>query len=123
MISKFKTEFAVDQNTIIAEVRALRCQDQDVTKYTEEFNLKISKLRSTNPGTQEHLKILYVDGLPFKLKEMILRDRHYQFMDLTSAQAEAKRQHSVNVYMNRGKKPGEQNNNNNDDKNQNQNQG
>ena len=133
MRSTFLQEFAVDQNAVIAEVRTMRCQDQDVAKYTDEFNAKVSKLRSSDPGLRQHLKILYVDGLPFKLKEILFRDKAYQHMDLPQAQVEAKRQHSVNVYMNRGRKPFDQNQNqNNDDKdqkdqkdgkNQNQNQG
>ena len=63
---------------MIAEVRAIRCSDNKVTEYTDEFNKKAAKLSLKSAAVQEHLKILYTDGLPWKLKEAMLRDRDYE---------------------------------------------
>lgn len=54
-------------------------------------------------AVQEHLKILYTDGLPWKLKEAMLRDRDYDKWTFTEVQSEAKRQQNILNYMNRGR--------------------
>jgi hypothetical protein len=72
----------VDQSTIVAEVRAMRCTDYDVNKFTDDFNDKSAKLPSSDPGMRQHLKMLYVDALPYKVKEQLLRSGNYQYMSL-----------------------------------------
>lgn len=102
MVQKFEAEFATDPEAVIAELRTLRAQNQDVTKYTEEFNAKIAKLAVTTSGVKEHLKILYMEGLPWKVKDQLLRDRTTKTLDLSGIQAEAKRQQNVTAYLNKG---------------------
>ena len=93
----------MDTNAVIAEVRALRCFDNKVQEFTDEFNTKSSRMPLKDPGVQEHLKLIYTDGLPKRVKEMLLRDRDYQTWSLTEVQTEAKRQQNVFVYMQRGR--------------------
>jgi len=38
--SSFLQEFTIDPNVVLGELRALRCVDYDVYKYSEEFNTK-----------------------------------------------------------------------------------
>lgn len=64
MEAKFDAEFQVNSDMIIAELRTLKTQNNHVSKYTNDFNLKIAKLTITNAGLTEHLKILYIEGLP-----------------------------------------------------------
>ena len=47
----FLHEFTIDPNVIIGELRALRCVDYDVNKYTDQFNAKAIKLSQSDPGT------------------------------------------------------------------------
>jgi len=60
---------------VLAELRTMRTQNYNVGKYTDDFNTKIAKLPVASGGLSEHLKILYIEGLPWKLKDQLLRDR------------------------------------------------
>jgi hypothetical protein len=92
MVSKFEDEFKVDSDVIIAELRTFKTQNYNVDKYTDDFNSKIAKLDIRTAGLTEHLKILYQEGLPWKIKDQLLRDRSNKGLDLSGLQAEAKRQ-------------------------------
>ena len=78
----FIAEFQVDPNVVIGELRALRCVDYDVNKYTDQFNAKAMKLKQTDPGLLAQLKMLYSEGLPFKIKEYLIRERDYHVYSL-----------------------------------------
>ena len=82
----------------------MRCYDNKVQDFTDDFNSKSARMPLKDPGVEQHLKILYTDGLPKKLKEILLRDREYNGWSLTEVQAEAKRQQNIFLYMNRGQR-------------------
>lgn len=108
MVKKFEAEFKVDPDVIIAELRTMKTQNYNVDKYTDDFNSKISKLDATTQGLTEHLKILYQEGLPWKIKDQLLRDRSNKGLDLSGLQAEAKRQQNVSTYILKGQRWDEQ---------------
>lgn len=73
----FVNEFSVDPNVIIGELRILRCVDYDVNKYSDDFVAKTARLDKSKPGLQEQLKMIFADGLPFKVKELLHREKGY----------------------------------------------
>ena len=76
----FIQEFTVDPNVIIGELRAQRCIDFDVDSFTNKFLQSANKLNKSDPGVEAQLKLLYVDSLPFKIKEVLLKDKYFQQM-------------------------------------------
>ena len=44
METMFRDEFKVDQSSVIAELRGIRCTDNKVTEYIDDFNKKSAKL-------------------------------------------------------------------------------
>lgn len=73
----FIQEFTVDPNIIIGELRASRCQDFDVEGFSNKFLQTANKLNKADPGIEAQLKLLYVDSLPFKIKEVLLKDKYF----------------------------------------------
>ena len=76
MIDAFKDYFRVDRNVVIADLKALRCKDRNVEEYTEQFN-KMQSRYPINGADAELMKELYVDSLPYKIKERLALDRAY----------------------------------------------
>ena len=82
MEQAFIKEFTVDPNVVLGELRALRCTDYDVKKYTDAFNAKAIKLNQADPGMSAQLKMLFTEGLPYKVKEFLIKERDYHTFSL-----------------------------------------
>lgn len=50
--------------------------------------------------------MLYSEGLPFKVKEYLIRERDYHTFTLQKAMAEANRHNNVSAYLSKGKPGG-----------------
>ena len=73
-------------------------------KYTEEYNAKVAML--THPldhGTMRLVKREFINGLPFHIKEVILRNHNYPDFDLADVQLEARRQMQISSTLNKGR--------------------
>lgn len=120
----FIQEFTVDPNVIIGELRAQRCQDFDVDGFTNRFLQTANKLNKSDPGIEAQLKLLYVDSLPFKIKEVLLKDKYFQSMSFQQLMSEARRHSNVNNYLYKAnKQQGDANKKQDQDNKQNNNRG
>lgn len=78
----FLKEFTADPNIIMSELRGLRTVDYDVNKYSEEFQSKVQKLDQSDASLLAQAKLMFVDGLPFKVKEHLVRERDFHQLSL-----------------------------------------
>lgn len=103
----FEQQFAVDINVVLNDLDYLRCQSFDIVKFIEEFNHKVNLMPlPLDAGTERIVKERFVNGLPFHVKEHVLRNTNFPLYSLTDVQAEAKRQMSISSLLNKSKKPG-----------------
>jgi|JI91814CRNA_FD_contig_21_1504630_length_278_multi_3_in_0_out_0_1 hypothetical protein len=62
----------------------MRCQNFDISKFIEDFNALVSMLQSPmDPGTERLVKQYFADGLPFHVKEHVIRNTNYPIYTLT----------------------------------------
>lgn len=61
----------------MGELRALRTVDYDVNKYSDQFQEKLMKLDQSDASMMAQAKLIFVDGLPFKIKEYLVRERGF----------------------------------------------
>lgn len=58
----------MDKHVVIAELKALRCNNYDVDTYVAEFNKSLAKY-TMNGHDEMYLKDIFLAGLPFKVSE------------------------------------------------------
>ena len=58
-----------------------------------------NKLNKTDPAIEAQLKLLYVDSLPFKIKEYLLKDKYFHNVGFPRLVSEARRISNVNNYL------------------------
>lgn len=62
----------------------MRCQNFDISKFIEDFNAQVSMLQSPlDPGIERLVKQYFADGLPFHVKEHVIRNTNYPIYTLT----------------------------------------
>ena len=82
----------------------MRCVNFDILKYVDDYNTKVALLSlPIDHGTERLVKKEFVQGLPFHIKEYILRYPTYPHLSLTELQLETKRQMQISNTLNKNK--------------------
>ena len=88
MKKAFVEYFEVDEEVVLSELKAMYCEKFDVSKYTTQFNQVMTKHQWT-PADQKNLKEAYIEGLPYKVKEVLTIHRNTTNLTLAKLQRDA----------------------------------
>lgn len=62
----------------------MRCANFDIAKFIEDYNNKVSLLPlPLDAGTERIVKKEFINGLPFHVKEFVVRSTNYPIYTLT----------------------------------------